>query len=313
MKRYLMVSLFCLLAYVSAYSQFQAGKGLPSFYFADPKIVNPSLAGLSPILNFSGFYSSSLEGFKDHPRQSLFSASGFFQENAGLAFKLSNYESVLLGNTAASAAFVYKTPIFSKGDKLSFFLGAEIFQDRFDVGGLHTLDPNDPSFSNMAETQTGFDAAFGFSFFRDNSYYYGLSVENLLPSQKQAFRNDSLSDARIRYYSFIGSQLIKLAPKFDLELIGAAKASEAKAYVWDAGLRLKYGKILSLGASYRSIGAVSTSFTVTCSQTWSVGFLGEYGVSVGAKDYTYKPFSSCLFIRKVFDEHKSSKPKTDKP
>ncbi|MBU0626409.1 PorP/SprF family type IX secretion system membrane protein [Patescibacteria group bacterium] len=306
MKKNMIIAVVLIMINLSAVAQLQVGQGINSWFHKTPQVHNMGLIYMSsvPMVSLTG--SSCMDGFGNHPTQGTILASGFLTDGVGIGCKIDREKAGLSGHLDAQVAFVYRIFLSKeKGDKLSFFLGGHFTQDQFATNDVVVLDPNDPGLQNVSQFQPNGNASAGFSFLRENKYYAGISSYQLLEN-KNAFLNSEWENVHQRTYYFVGGYTYELNEKFGLELSGASVFANAKAFVWDIGLDLKFNKMCWLGVGYRSIGAMKFDIGVTA-QSWSFGYLCVYGSWVDVKAYTYKSINNSIFIRKVFNEGRGNK------
>ena len=287
-------------------AQMQVGQGINPWFHKAPQVHNMALMSMNAVPTATFMAGTRLDGFNRHPNQGTILASGFISDGVGIGFKLDREQAGLSMHLDAQLAFIYRVFLSKeKGDKLSFSLAGHFMQDKFSGNDAIVIDPNDPGLSNVSQFQPNGNASAGLAFLREDKYYIGLSSYQLLEN-KNAFLNPTWNNARQRTYYFVGAYTFNLGEKFGLEPSGAGVFASEKAYAWEAGVDLKYNKMFWFGVGYRSIGALKFDVGVTA-QSWSFGYLCTYGSWVDATAYTYKAVNNSVFIRKIFNEGRSSK------
>ena len=306
MKKVLIFAVVLIMINLSAVAQLQTGQGINSWFHKSPQVHNMSLVSMNAVPTLTFLAGSRMDAFNRHPNQGSLLASGFIADGLGVGCKIDREEAGLSAHLDVQLAFVYHVFLNKeKGDKLSFFLGGHFIQNKFSANDAILIDPNDPGLDGVSQFQPGGNASGGFSFLRENTYYVGLSANNLIDT-KNAFKNLTLTNLTQRTYYFVGGYTFRLNEKCGLELNGAGVFASEKAYAWEAGFDFKFNKMFWLGAGYRSAGALKFDCGVTA-QSWSFGYLCSYGSWVDATTYTYKAMQNSVFIRKVFNEGRSNK------
>lgn len=311
MKKFIIPILagFGLLLSFQSSAQLQLNRSLNPFWFQAPEIENPSLAALNPVPSIAGFYSSSLNGFDNHPVRTAAIGSAFLSDRVGTALKLSNEKMGLSSSFEAQFSFLCKFYLGKKdenrGHKMIFSLSGAYIEDHINRDEIKSLDPNDPLFSDLAQSQPQGSASTALAFIKENHYYFGFSVENLFRT-KGGFRNDSLFGAHSLHYSLQASKSFSIARKVYLELYGTGKMIDPIRHEWAAGTRWKFNQTVVLNLGYQSNQSILFGLSITA-QSFTFGYLGEYNNFVDASKYTYKTFGNFLFIRKIFAESHSSR------
>ena len=306
MKKIIIIAVVLIMINLSAVAQLQVGQGINPWFHKLPAVENMSLVSMNSVPTANLLFGSRMDAFENHPTQATLLASGFILDGFGVGLKLNREQAGLSTNIDVQLAFVYHVFLNKKkGDKLSFFLGGHFMQNKFSVNNAIVINSDDPGIVNISEYQPNGNASGGFSFLRENKYYIGVSANNLI-TINNAFKNSTLTNPTERAYYLVGGYTFGLGSKFALEPSGAAVFVNEKAYAWEAGVSLKFNKMVWVGAGYRSSGALEFDFGVTA-QSWSFGYMCVYGSWVDATAYTYKAVNNSIFIRKVFNEGRGNK------
>jgi len=306
MKKIMIIAVMLIGMINNSSAQMQVGQGINPWFNKSPQLHNMSLMPMSSVPTATLLAGTRMDAFDKHPSQITGLATGFLTDGVGIGLKINSETAGLSTNLDAQLSFCYFVFINKEnGDKLSFTLGGHFIQNKFSRDDAVVLDPNDPGLTNVSEFQPIGNASGGFSFLRENKYYIGVSAYNLITT-KNAFKNPAWINPTQRTYYLVGGYTFGLSEKFGLELFGAGVYANEKAYAWEAGLDLKFNKMLWIGAGYRSAGALKFDVGITA-QSWSFGYLCVYGSWVDAITYTYKAVNNSIFIRKVFNEGRSQK------
>jgi type IX secretion system PorP/SprF family membrane protein len=287
------------------HAQMQVGQGINTWVHKSPQALNMSLISLHSVPTLTFEAGTRLDAFKNHPTQGSLLASGYISNGVGAGLKINREQAGLSSAIDVQLAFVYHVMLSQKGDKLSFFLAGHFLQDKLNVDNVVVLDPYDPALVGVSEYQPNGNASAGFSFLRENKYYFGVSSYQLIET-KNAFMNPTWSNLKKRTYYVVGGYNFGLSENFEIEVSGAGAYVNEKAYAWEAGADLKFKRTLWLGAGYRSAGALKFNAGITA-QSWSFGYMCTYGSWIDAKTYTYKAVNNSIFIRKIFNEGRPNK------
>lgn len=306
MKKFIVFAVVLIMINLSAVAQLQVGQGINSWFHKSPEVHNMSFVATRPVPTLTFLAGSRMDAFNNHPNQGSLLASGFISNGLGVGCKIDREASGLSAHLDVQFTAVYYVFLNKeKGDKLSFFLGGHFTQDKFSALDVVVIDPNDPGLDGISQFQPSGNASSGFSFLRENRYYFGMSATNLIDIE-HSFKNPSLMNFSQRTYYLVGGYTFGLSEKCGLELSAAGVFANEKAYAWETGLDFKFNKMFWIGAGYRSAGALKFDAGVTA-QSWSFGYLCLYGSWIDASQYTYKAFQSSIFIRKVFNEGRNNK------
>lgn len=306
MKKILIFAGVLIMINLSVVAQLQVGQGINSWFHKSPEVHNMSLVSMRPVPTLTFLAGSRMDAFNNRPQQGSLFMSGMLADGVGISCKIDHESAGISSHLDVQLSFVYYVFLNKeKGDKLSFFLGGHFMQDKLRVHDVIVLDPNDLGLEGISDFQPNGNASGGFSFLRENRYYFGASSYQLLET-KTLFYNSSWTNSRQRTYYFVGGYVFDLSKKFDIELSGAGVFASSYAYAWETGLDFKFNKMFWFGAGYRSVGAVKFNFGVTA-QSWSFGYMCIYGSWVDATIYTYKAMQNSVFIRKVFNEGRSNR------
>lgn len=294
----------CLLQILSASAQLQVGQRINDFYNKAPEIHNMSLIPLNSVPTVSLSAGSSLDGFSNHPMQGTLLCSGFLMDRLGAGFQVNFDKQGLAAKTDVQLGLNYYIYLSKEngGDKFSFALSGHFTQDKIDKNDIIVLDTDDPGLENSSDFDPAGNASAGISVLRENKYYFGLSAHQLLGGHS-SFSNPAWDNTMCRHYFAMGSYTFSLSRTYnlDLELNGIAALLDFNSYQWMAGPELKINKMFSVGAGYKSNGALKIDLGLTA-QSWSFGYLCMYGITVDASKFSYKGINNMIFIKKVFNE-----------
>jgi len=303
----------CFAGQVAA--QFQTGMSINPFSNRLPEIHNPALTPLHSVPSLSLIGASSMTGFDHHPLTASLLCSGSLVDKLGGIVRVNYDQAGLSARTDIQLGLVYYVFLNKskeaggdkKGDKFSFSLAGHFIQDKLSRDDILVKDPNDPNLINISQVSPNGDASAGIAFLRENKYYAGLSVYQLLGT-KSTYMNTTWENVRKRHYYLQAAYTINCGGKseVDIELHGIAAAIEFTDYRYETGISVSFLKSLTMGIGYQSNGAIKIHAGIKA-QAWDFGYACSYGERVEATKYTYKVFQNGIFIRKLFNEGRRSK------
>lgn len=299
-----------------ASAQLQSGMDINPYNHRLPEFHNFALVPLHAVPTASMIASASMGAFDHHPLSANLMCSGFLLDRLGGALRVSYDQAGLSSKTDIQLGLLYyvflnkkatEPGAEKKGDKFSFSMSGHFIQDRLSRDEMKLIDPNDPDLANISEVSPNGDASAGIAFMRENKYYAGISVHNLLES-KADYRNDGLANMHKRHYYVQGSYNFNLDEKdnFDLEVHAIGTAIEFSDYRWELGTSVSMLRAFQIGVAYQSFGAIKLDFGVRA-QSWDLGYACSYGEWVDATTHTYMAFNNSIFIRKFFNEGRRSR------
>jgi type IX secretion system PorP/SprF family membrane protein len=317
MKKYIILTVVSiLLTSTLVTAQMQLGQGINDFNQKAPELHNLALLPNHSVPSLMVTAGSRMDGFGRHPFTGTLLCSGYLIDRLGGGLKV-NYDKAGLSTKIDAQIgltyYIFLTKDRSddagdniKGDKCSFFLAGHFTQDRIRQEDIIATNSNDPNLLNVSEMAPGGNASAGVAFLREDKYYAGLSVYQLI-EHKTDFMNDAWKNRQKRQYFLCGAYTFNLCRKtpLDLELNAIATLNSFNAYQFVAGADLTIIKILSAGVAYRSNGSLRFNLGVKA-QSWDFGYACSYGAFVDASAYSYKGFSNAVFIRKIFNEGRRS-------
>ncbi len=251
-----LILLFAVAGFgISAYCQ---QIPLHSQYMMDLSMVNPAVAGSYDFTPISLNYRQQWVGFEGAPITQNLNMHKYIGNNVGLGLSFFNEVTSPTRRTGIQLSFAYHIPLsddFSK--KLSFGLSPVFFQHYLNADLITTDQPNDPAVINGFNNQFCPDANFGVMFTKDNKYYVGLSVFNLLQIRRDLFQlMDQVENPIERSYYFVAGYKFQLNEKFAIEPSGLAQYQFHAPFQFDVNLRGVYADRFGLGASYRYQDAI---------------------------------------------------------
>lgn len=296
MKKKLLMLLFCLAAIAQARAQQDAQF---SQYMFNGIYINPAYAGYREVWNAHAFYRNQWGGFPGAPKTISFAVDGVAHEKRyGLALQAVNDKIGLQENTSMYANFALRIPIEyeESGKTLSLGIGAGFIQNRIRVDEFDpTSNPvgEDPTLYNAVDTRITPDASIGI-FYNSNSFYAGLSADNLITSAYDAKTDsqDPFAERKIHMY-FTAGALLPVSEVLQFKPTLLVKEDFAGPTSLDINAFMLLHEKLWIGAGYRTAilnkpliqndlkksGAVIGMVEVFVAQKIRIGYAYEYSIN----------------------------------
>ena len=205
------------------------GQQLPQYtqWSSHQFAINPAHAGIKNCLDVHSLYRTQWLGFEGAPKSGFITLSApmnglrkhALSSRHGVGAKI-EYDNIGPFTTNRLNLAYSSHFNFTADDRLSLGLYFGVVQFNYDVSNLSTIHP-DPSISQDASFLKP-DASFG-AWWNSEDYYFGLSIQNLIPSKWNNIGLDSKfqmhtllnGGARIsvnKLYTIIPSFLLKIPP-----------------------------------------------------------------------------------------------------
>ena len=240
------------------------------FYHQLQNVVNPAAAGAEKGHTFLLNLRNHLQGSDNHQLQS-FNTTHRITNNVKLGAQVVNQKVFVQRQTAIYADFAYGLAIDSVSTlQLGLKAGGDLFN--IDATRFRTFNPqNDPYLQGVSGK---FQPNVGVGvYYQANKWYAGLSVPNLLASDKTKVENEvvtSVSSQMVFYAQ--GGYYYTLTPDFTLRpslQASITQGGEAQANITAA---LLYRNVLDAGLTYRSLNTMNI---------YALFNIPKYYVSVG--------------------------------
>ncbi len=256
---------------------------------------NPATAGTTPYIFLSTAYSQTWSGFSGAPNLQSVSAHSLVSERVGVGGKIFYENTGLSGQFGAEATYAYHLPVGDGGSKLSFGLSAilsqySLYKDEF------ILAHSDDEVVNNAENSVIVpDAAFGFSFYKDNKFFFNYAVYQLLDRKVNFINADYLDNKRVRHHFINFGYRFTISENFKLEPSALMKLNEGGMFQADIGVKAEIKKILALGVFYKT-GEAIVPFIGFDTKYLVFGY--SYGIIIGdISDYTVGSHEIMLILK----------------
>ncbi len=181
--------------------------------------VNPGYAGSRDALTVTGLHRSQWVSFPGAPTtQTLTVHAPVFNEKIGLGLSLINDKIGPTKKTGFFVDFAYKLQVGEKG-KLSFGLKGGLNFQKDDLGGLTTIDENDPKFGAGVQSQLLPNFGFGL-YYSLPRFYAGVSTPRLLQNKIKNSASNGASNvgSEARHYYVIAGTIFDLTENGNVKL-----------------------------------------------------------------------------------------------
>lgn len=305
--------MFCFAVVTSAEAQQDAQF---SQYIFNGLYINPAYAGYREVWNINAFYRNQWSGFPGAPKTVSVAVDGVARDGKyGLGLNIANDEIGLQGTSSLYASYAFRIPIGDEegGKKFSVGISAGFIQNRIKVEEYDPTDPTDedPTLYNSLRTKFTPDARIGV-FYNTNSFFAGLSADNLISSAFDAKKDPGniFTERKIHLYATVGG-LIPLSEVVQIKPSILIKEDFAGPTSLDVNAFVLINKIVWIGAGYRTAvlnkeliqkdlkksGAVIGMAEVFIGQKIRLGYAYEYTTNVvGMGGYPTNEISISYFF-----------------
>lgn len=294
MMRRILIFLFLLSAFTSD------AQHHPMFsqYFFNDFFINPAVAGSHEWYDVRSNHRYQWVGLTDAPRTFTLSAYGPNKKmNMGYGGVVFTDNVGPTRRTGFNFSYAYHLKL--KEDlKLSFGVSAGMLQFMIDGHKITTHDPGDAVISNGLQWSMEFDAQFGFYLY-SKKWFVGGVVPQLLHNKLYFFSNQLTTGSYLLYhYNLMGGYKFDLNEDFQLEPTFLVKYVKPIPVQLDLMARLIYKDEVWLGASYRTMDAVSIMAGYKYKNYLSIGYAYDITTS-NIKNYSSGTHELMLGIRFV--------------
>lgn len=271
-----------IMAYAVAMSLTTLAQDVPVYSqkLTNSFLYNPSVAG-NTLGSATLSYRQQWTGATGSPQTTFFSLhTPFAQHKMGTGFNVYRETAGVNDNLFASAAFAYHVR-FTDHNLLSMGASGEVINSRINFSRVDALDMDDIYIAENQSALTKVDFSFGMSF--SSKFLKVGASANRITSLTSIV--DSLQQFPA-FYSGYANVMLPLAGDRDLlePLVFLRNLSNGK-YQFDAGLYYTYNNRVTLGAAYRTGGAVSLTGAFRLGKSMYLGYSremlsGNYGASL---------------------------------
>ncbi|MDC3352250.1 type IX secretion system membrane protein PorP/SprF [Crocinitomicaceae bacterium] len=274
--------------------------------------VNPGYAGSRDVLTITGLHRSQWVSFPGAPvTQTLTVHSPVINKQLGAGLSFISDRIGPSKNNGVFLDFSYKIKVQEKG-KLSFGLKAGLNMRSDEIGGLSTIQNDDPSFEQNIQSQLLPNFGFGL-YYTQPRFYAGLSIPRLLENQFDTNvivgGTDLASESR--HYYFIAGTLIDLKPDGSLKLKPTTflKVTAGAPIEMDITALFYYQDFLWVGPMFRTGDAFGALAGVNMTDQFSLGYSFDWSFANTTGRYNGGSHELMLRYDFIFNE----KAKIDSP
>lgn len=254
-------------------------------YMYNPLNINPAYAGQRGGLSIVNLNRLQWTGIEGAPNTFTIAAhSPLRNERLGLGVNIVRDDLGPASETHIEANASYTVPLSDQGLKLSFGLKGGLHMLQTDWSEGRTFQDNDVAFENNLSLPA---PIFGAGLFLSNQrFYFGLSVPNLLETDRIEKDNGTISVGTERMHLFgIGGYVFDLSESFKFKPAILFKAVQGAPLILDFSANFLFREKLTLGVAYRLEDAISILTALRVSKTLEIGYAFDYTTSE-IVDYT---------------------------
>lgn len=239
-----------LLALVSI-SAFAQQEAQYTQYMYNPININPAYAGSRGALSIFGLHRTQWVGLDGAPSTTALSMNTPFQHSkVGLGVSFVNDRLGAMDENTISVDFSYSLDLGGRANnQLSFGLKGSANLLNVDYTKLDIYNPNDPQFAHNIDNELTPNVGAGI-YYHSNKAYLGLSVPNLLSTERYNDNVRSTMTQRMHYY-LMGGYVFDVNPTLKFKPAFLIKAVEGAPLQADVSGSFLIQDRLTLGGAYR--------------------------------------------------------------
>lgn len=260
MKKLIILTLVALTFTVSSF-----GQQVPmySHYYFNKFLYNPALTGDQSYGQAYMIYRNQWNNVPDAPRTKAVTVDGPLKnKKVGIGVSLYQDNAGVFNSTGGKFSYRYGLQM-SKKATLNMGLSLGFLDNRIDFNKLTYKDDLDPLILSQYNSETGFDATFGFNFIYDK-FQIGLSVPQVLANELayESIGNIATEDAvygLTRHYIATARYDFQLTDELSFEPTAMVRATPGAPTQYDINAMFNYDDRFWLGGMYRSAYAATFS------------------------------------------------------
>ena len=248
-------------------------------YMYNMSVVNPAYTtGDEGVLNMGVIHRSQWVGVTGAPNTtSLFFHTPISNKiEVGFSFTNDNVGDIVKENNIYGD-FAYRLDLEDYGN-LSFGLKAGITFFDVDFTGFNLEDDTDFGFAFQPINKTFFNIGAGV-YYNTDTYYFGVSVPNLLKSQHIDEENGNYSGVEESHWFITGGYVYTVNDQFKVKPAFMAKAVKGSPIAFDLTANVLYNERVELGVAYRFGDAVSGLINFRATPELRIGYAYDYTTS----------------------------------
>ncbi|MBP7497663.1 MAG: PorP/SprF family type IX secretion system membrane protein [Bacteroidales bacterium] len=281
MKRYIYILGFILLIFAGIVK----GQQYPLFSQWDNNInfINPAATGESEYITGTMLYRNQWVGFKHSPKTLGINLTGRFMDNTGLGLTYINDKVGIFNQSNLSGNYAYHLQLNEDSLNLSLGLSGSLLINRIDYSLIDMYYDQANyliyymHYSNEKQNDYTGTASIGAYLYKNNRYFAGLSIQNLVHSQIDF--NSGIKGYYVPHYFAIGGYTIKADEQFDMTGTGMLKYTRKSDIQGELGLKGIYLKKYSLGVSYRTGESIGFSLSMLFKKNFCFFYSYDLGIN----------------------------------
>lgn len=266
-------------------------------YMYNPLLVNPGYAGSRGVPSIFGLYRNQWLGIEGAPKTSTLSFHMPF-ENKQVGLGLSIHHESIGPQTTNNLMVDFSYSLdFDNGAKLALGLKGSAGLYNFDRNKLRLYDISDTWFNYEKDNVFSPNVGVGAYWYTD-TYYFGLSVPNLLSSKVFSREKTTISTVNsVQHYYILGGYVFDLSDSVKFKPAVLSKIAKGSPLQLDLSANFMFNEKFVLGAAYRWSAAVSAMAGFQINKSWFIGYAYDWETTDLAK---YNSGSHEIFLRYEF-------------
>lgn len=280
------------------------GQQLPHYsqYMLNDYVINPAVAGARPYYEVRSSNRYQWVGITDAPRTYTLSINGPNKRNTmGFGGFLYTDNVGPTRRTGLQASYSYHVKL-DKETKLSFGISAGIHQFMVDAHKINLRDEADNVLGQGVISVVIPDSKFGF-FLYGKKYYVGGAIPQLFQNKLNLIGDPSSLSRLEDHYFMTGAYQFKIDRDFSLIPSAIIKYAAPAPMQFDLTLRALVRNKFWVGASYRSLDAVSFMVGFRHNQKLMIGYAYDASTS-NLRNYNTGSHEIVLGIRFISTQFK---------
>lgn len=298
---------FVIVVFLGLESEAQQKPLFTNFVF-NQFYYNPAVSATSKDIDFKFLYRNQWAGLEGKPHTQTLSAFGGLKKlNLGLGGNIFHDKTGHIRNAGFNLSASYGIK-FGEESMLSAGISAGMIH--YSLGNdINIRETNDDAVIKAQDGRIAPDVGFGI-YFKRKGLYVGFSMPQVIQVSLD-FEVDDPSNMNklLRHYFVFAGYKFSVAEKFELEPSVLLKAVKASPIQVDINLKAIYNNMVWLGASYRSLDAVTVFAGVTIKEQFQLGY--AYDITTSnlntVSNGSHELLLSYKIIRSKNDEIKNSK------
>ncbi|MEX0811346.1 MAG: type IX secretion system membrane protein PorP/SprF [Chitinophagales bacterium] len=287
-----------IILLVSAESKAQQ-KPLFTNYVFNQFYYNPAVAATSEAIDFRFLYRNQWAGLDGKPHTQTLSAFGALKDiNLGLGGNVYHDQTGHIRNTGFNLSASYAVNI---GDEsmLSGGISAGIIHYKL-ANDINIRESDDAAVISAQEGRIAPDIGLGI-YFKRKGLYAGFSMPQVIQSSLEFNVEDPDNRNKLmRHYFLMAGYRFEVADKFELEPSALLKGVKGSPLQVDINLKGIYNKMVWLGASYRSLDAVTLMAGAIIKEQFELGY--AYDITTSNLNNVSNGSHEILLAYKIFNK-----------